>query len=131
MLFVAILFCFLPLYYLTMSMQDFLENPLLRIFVGYSYSVIVAGYTLIAIGIYNTRFNGDVVDLSHVGSILKMIRDGLINMSQFSLKDVDIDIYADEKNMSCIIQFLIGGYGSLVIAHILKLAEARKTDKEP
>lgn len=34
---IGILFCFLPLYYITLSMLDILENPLLRVLIGYIY----------------------------------------------------------------------------------------------
>jgi len=107
-------------------MLDIIENPLLRIFVGYVYSIFIAVYTLILIQIYNIRIecNATIIDLSSCGKIAKIIGDGINNLSQGSLKDISPN--DDQKALSRMMQLLIGGYGTLVIAYITKIASSPK-----
>lgn len=121
---ITILFCFLPLYYITVLLLDIIEHPLLRIIIGYLYSVLIAVYTALAIGIYNTKVEGGIVNFNTFNSIIKMIVDGITYMSQTSLKDIVMT--KQEIRLDRIIQILIGGYGTLVIAYITKISSGPK-----
>lgn len=117
---IAILFWGLSLYYITVSMLDVIENPLLRISIGYIYSILIAVYTALAIGIYSFKIGEATGDLSTYTAIIIMISKGIVYLSQTSLKDIvmtDKDI-----NLGHMMQLLIAGYGTLIIAHINKIA---------
>lgn len=120
----AILFFFFPLYYSTMSMLDIVEHPLLRNLFGYIFSILIAIYTALAIGIYNFYIVGTTENLSTYTDIAKMIVKGIVYLSQNSLKDIVMT--GEDVNLDRVMQFLIAGYGVLVIAHIKKVASGAK-----
>lgn len=124
----TILFFSFPLYYSTLSMLDIVENPLLRNLFGYVFSILIAVYTALAIGIYNVNTGGITEDLSTYTGIAKMIIKGIVYLSQTSLKDIVMT--GEDVLLDRVMQFLIAGYGALVIVHIKKVSSGSMQAKE-
>lgn len=58
--FIAVLFCFLPSYHLTMTMLSIINNRMIRILIGTLFAIVVGSYTLMVFGTYDIKIDDSI-----------------------------------------------------------------------
>lgn len=117
---VAILFCFIPSFFMAMTMLDCLEYSLARISIAYIFTIIVGAYTLLIFGIHDKVILGESIEGDFISSVLTLIKYGADNISQSSLPDIT------ENRLDRLLQVLIGIFGGFAISYVTSVANKPK-----